>query len=43
MNKAELVRRISHDVGIVQEDMRPILNCLINIMGQTLVRGEPIQ
>ncbi|WP_100217861.1 HU family DNA-binding protein [Sulfobacillus thermosulfidooxidans] len=43
MNKEELVRRISHDVGIVQEDVRPILNSLIKIMGQTLARGEAIQ
>ena len=42
MNKEELIRRISNDVGIVQEDVRPILNSLIKITGQTLAQGEPI-
>lgn len=42
MNKEKLVRQMSNDLGIVQEDIRLMLNQFIKLVGQTLARGEPI-
>lgn len=43
MNKIELIKKLSSTSGVAQKNTKEVLNAMINVIKDTLIKGEEVK